>query len=913
MRLSYFILSPMNRRLTFLATLFCCLASFGFIWQDDDPLKTLLDKLSQYKRKNPQEKVHLHTDKPYYSIGDSIWLKAYVVNADDNRLSGLSKILYVDLINEKDSIKKSLRLALTSGLGIGDFVLSDSLSEGNYRLRAYTTWMRNFGEEFYFDKTIQIGNALSNQIYTSVNYSFSKTGIKEHVTADIIYQDINGSPLSNKEVKYFVQLDFRSIASGKGMTDDKGRIQVKFTNTQPFILKSGKINTSVKLDESTSVNKTFPIKATTSEIDLQFFPESGNLISGIRTKVGFKAVGSDGLSREVSGTIIDKNNNSITVFSSEHAGMGTFSLLPEAGNTYKAIIKSKDGAEKQAELPKVQAEGYMLSVTETNSDSMLVRIFLSNGLSGQGDLTLIAQNNGLIEYISKTKLSNSSFSTMLPKKRFPEGILQFTLFSPSMQPVAERLTFIEPTNFKVEIASNKATYSKRQKVELNFSARDSSVAGLISNFSVSVINESLVPFDDLKETTILSNLLLSSDLKGYVENPNYYFIDNNPQRKKHLDNLLLTQGWRRYNWGSIITNSYPGNIFPPEQDITIRGRVVNPNGTPVVGGKVVLLPSKGNGVIMDTLTNADGRFNFPGLSFNDSTTFVIQARSAKGKKKVYIEIDQIPPQLVTRNKNSPSLEINVNQNLMDYLKSRQADFETMRKNGLLRKSIMLAEVKIAEKKPVLTNSSNLNGAGNADAIIKADKLQDCLNLTQCLQGMVAGIIIQNGIAYSTRSMYSSFSGLVPMQLVIDGVYVEPEYLSMVVPQDVESIEVLKSIGNTAIYGIRGGGGVLIINTKRGERNLSYRNLSPGVATYKPLGLFTAREFYSPVYTVANINSVQINPRSTIFWKPSITTTTEGKASVSFFTDDDPGTYKIVAEGLNMKGQVFRSVHRFTVH
>ena len=101
-----------------------------------------------------------------------------LVIAEKNQLSALSKFLYVDLINEKDSVKKSLRLMLDKGMADGDFVLGDSLTEGNYRLRAYTTWMRNYGEEYYFDKTFAIGNVLSNQIVRKVKYNFSKSGIK---------------------------------------------------------------------------------------------------------------------------------------------------------------------------------------------------------------------------------------------------------------------------------------------------------------------------------------------------------------------------------------------------------------------------------------------------------------------------------------------------------------------------------------------------------------------------------------------------------------------------------------------------------------------------------------------------------------------------------------------------------------
>lgn len=318
-------------------------------------------------------------------------------------------------------------------------------------------------------------------------------------------------------------------------------------------------------------------------------------------------------------------------------------------------------------------------------------------------------------------------------------------------------------------------------------------------------------------------------------------------------------------------------------------------------------------MILDTITDAEGKFRIENLNFNDSTRFVVQARNARGKKNVDIELDHIPPQLVTKNKNAPDVEINVNQSILPYLRNRNDDFAEMRKNGTIRKSIMLAEVRVVEKKPVLTNSSNLNGAGNADAVIKADRLQNCVNLAQCLQGMVAGVIVQNGVAYSTRSMYSSFSRMTPMQLIVDGMYVEPDYLSIIPPMDVESIEVLKSGGNTAIYGMRGGGGVLIINTKRGERNLSYRNYAPGIATYAPQGLYYSREFYSPSYEPALPDNSLPDLRSTIYWTPNILTDSAGKASLSFYTADAPGNYKVVVEGLGWNGALGRKVFRFSVH
>jgi hypothetical protein len=205
------------------------------------------------------------------------------------------------LINDKDSIKKSLKIPLELGLTWGDFALTDSLREGNYRIRAYTTWMRNFGEEYFFDKTITIGNSISNTVLTQVDYSYAKDPRGQKVLAKINYSDMAGQPLANKEVSYHVDLDFRSILKGKGITDAMGNLQISFVNNQPFVLKSGRISTTIRLDDKNSANKNFPVKSTSNESVVQFFPESGDLVNGISSRIGFKAVSSDGLGINVSG------------------------------------------------------------------------------------------------------------------------------------------------------------------------------------------------------------------------------------------------------------------------------------------------------------------------------------------------------------------------------------------------------------------------------------------------------------------------------------------------------------------------------------------------------------------------------------------------------------------------------------
>ena len=902
----------MNRRLFLLLPIILLAITFGFI-QEDEPLKKIISQIEKYRADYPQEKVHLHMDKPYYAIGDNIWFKAYVVNAEMNELSALSKILYVDLINDKDSIKQSLKLPLTLGLAWGDFTLTDSLKEGNYRIRAYTTWMRNFGEEYFFDKTFTVGNSISNNVLTNVNYSFSKAGNSEKVTAVIQYTDMDGVPLANKEVNYNVNLDFRDIAKGKGITDSKGNVQIVFTNNQPFILKSGRILTSVRLDEKTTVSKNFPVKSTSNQADVKFFPESGELVTGVRSRVGFKAVGADGLGMKVSGFITDKGNNKIVEFESEHAGMGQFRLQPMPDEIYTAHIKFEDGSERTFSLPRILPGGYVLSVTNTNPEKLLVHIITSENVQTEGKFTLVAQTNGLVNFVAKNKLQAQLFTAEIPKTRFPTGILQLTLFSPTNEPVAERLVFINHSDFlNIGLSTSKPVFEKREKVKLMLHAKDEKEKATVGSFSVSVIDETKVPFKESMETTIISNLLLSSDLKGFVENPNYYFTDITDEKIRHLDILLLTQGWRRFEWKNILSNSFPNLAYQPETNMEISGRVKALNGKPVVGGKVTLFSSSGDVFLIDTLTDANGEFRFQDLIFSDSTKFIVQARNEKDRKNVEIELNRIPAQLVTKNKNAAMLEINVNRSILPYLQNSKNQFDELRRYGVIGKSIMLSEVKVVEKKPILKNSSNLNGAGNADAIIKSEDLQNCAFLSQCLQGRVAGIIVSNGIVYSTRSMGSSFRGPVPMQIVIDGMMVEPEFISSINPVDVESIEVLKSGANTAIYGMRGGGGVLIINTKRGEVNKDYRNYAPGIISYNPKGLYKGREFYSPNYEDPKINTKMADLRTTIYWNPNVVSDSTGKASVEFYNGDGPGNYKAVVEGININGKIGRKIYRYSV-
>jgi len=873
---------------------------------DDDLFASLIKKLEAYNQANPQEKIHLHLDKPYYAIGDNIWFKAYVVNTPTSNPSTISNILYVELINDKDSVVRQLKLPVISGVSWGDFKLPDHYTEGNYRIRAYTQWMRNAGPDYFFDKTIKIGNALTNSVYTQARYQYNTENNDKKVNAIVRFTDEKGSPYQQKEVRYVVQLNTKTIEKGKTKTNDQGEANITFADNQPELHRSGKIIATLLLPERKSVIKEIPIIATSNSIDVQFFPEGGSLVENIPGKLGIKAINSAGLGADISGIIEDNEGTEITRFTTTHLGMGNTGITPQPGKTYQAKVKFKDGSEKTFNLPKALNAGYVLTVDQT-TDMILIKVGISKSLLKKGNLKLVLQHNNAVFFISKADNSKPIISASLPKKDLPSGIFQLTLFSPDNLPVAERLIFINNPNSQIitNITSAKKTYTKREQVDLelesilyNKPARGS--------FSIAVTNASAVEPDELNESNIFTSLLLTADLAGYIEKPNYYFLNNDQKTQRDLDNLMLTQGWRRLLWKNIINNLTPTITYQPEKSLKISGIITTRSGKPIPKSKVSLFTSASGSFALDTLTDAQGRFNFDELTFGDSTKFIVQARTPKDKKNLDIKLDIIKDQVVTKNQNTGDIEVNVNEAISSYLKQSQNYFEDMIKRGLLERSHVLEEVNVTAKRNPARNSSNLNGPGNADVLITPSELQICSTVLQCLQGRVAGLLVTDNVPYLARN------GNTPMQIVLDYVTVDPSFLLTITPAEIQTIEVLKDISKTAIYGKNASlSGVIIITTKRaGDDNYAVTS-TPGLTTTAPKGYYVAREFYMPNYKLAE-NKDLIDHRSTIYWNPNIVTSETGKANVSFLNADDPGTYRVVVEGMDMLGNLSHSVYTYEV-
>jgi hypothetical protein len=873
----------------------------------DDPIAILIKKMDAFNLAHPQEKVYLHLDKPNYLAGEDIWFKAYVINAGDSRLSKLSGVLHVELLNSNDSLLQYRKLALLNGLGAGDFKLADGLPAGDYRIRAYTRLMQNLGPEFFYTKSIHVADASGKLVFATAKYSYLQQKTGYQVNAMLTFKDKQGKPYAVKEVSYQVQQADLILLEGSQKTNAAGELSLAWNSTSHATVGSGEISALLKLSDRIQISKRIPIKSTADSADVQLFPEGGELVEDIRSRIGVKALGSFGLGENVEGVVADQNGTTITTFRTNELGMGSFELKPVAGISYNAKVKFADGYARDFLLPKAKASGYVLSVDNLDTDLVYIKILASPPLFGNDELKLVIQHNGNMLLIFKPVAKTQETPITIQKKNLPPGIIQLTLFSANMQPLTERLFFnsSNPQPLETTLNSSKNSYTPRSLVDLELTSK-SAGKFLPAYYSVAVTNADVVEADVNNESNIFTSLLLTSDLTGYVEKPNHYFLDTTRKTRRDLDNLLLTQGWRRFLWKDVLSGKVLNPPFTAEKNFKISGTVLSNSGKPEPKAKVSLFAPENGSFVIDTIADGNGRFNFDQLVFNDGTKFIIQGANAKGKQTVRVNLDMAPAQVVTKHVKPEIVELNTNESISAYLLQNNPNSANAPPPRTAPGSIGLKEVKIrARKKVTPFQSANLNGAGVADQVIKGVDMGTCINLAECLKGRVLGYTLRNDTPFLARSPF------LPMMLSLDGVLIDGSRLKDVNPSDIETIEILKTPINTSIYGTRGIGGIIVINTKRQVSGVAMVHTKPWIVSYVPVGFAQSRVFYSPKYEATN-QSQTPDLRRTVFWKPDVVTDAQGKSKISFYTSDQPGNYRVVAEGINVNGQLGRSVYTYTV-
>ena len=828
----------------------------------------------------PKEKLYLHLDKPFYGAGEKIWFKGYLVNATTHQDNSQSNFIITELINRSDSIVERKKIRRDS-LGFHNaFTLPATLPAGDYYLRGYSNWMLNEDPDFFFSRNIKIGNSIDNTIVSSIEYQQEDD---THYTAKIKFTSNVQAVFENTTIKYLYLENGKIKNKGKKKTDENGWISISL----PDLKSPAARRIEVEFDDPQYIYKrTFYLPVFTNDFDVKFFPEGGALLSIPHQNVAFKVQGADGFSKEVEGFLFNSKGDTLTNFRSEHNGMGIFTMNPVDNETYYVTARTNDSITKRFDLPAIEPKGISIAMSHYKQE-IRYEIQKTEATEWPQKLFLLAHTRGKLAILQPIN-PERTFGKM-NDSLFTEGITHFMLIDQQGNALSERLVFVpdhKPNQW--QITADQPTYGKREKVSLQIAAKDNEGNPVEGTFSVSITDRKSIQPDSLADN-ILSNLLLTSDLKGYVEDPAYYFLNQDARTLRSIDYLMMTHGWRRHKIENVLRTPSLNFTNYIEKGQTISGRIMGFFGANVKKGPICVLAPKYN-IIATTETDEKGQF-IVNTSFRDSTTFLVQARTKKGFAGVDILMD--PPQYPVATHKAPYFN-GAATFMEDYLMNTRDQYYM---EGGMR-VYNLKEVTVTAKRERPSSKSIYTGGINTYTV-EEDRLQGYGQTAFDAASRLPSVTITNGSEIHIRNNSE------PAIIVIDDIVYEDasDILKDIQVSDMSSISLLRG-ADAVILGPRASGGAVVI-TLKDPRNLPARP-AQGIITYTPLGYSESVEFYHPTYdTPEKKNAQRSDFRSTVYWNPELRLDAEGKATIEYYTPDSTAPEDIIIEGVDKNGKVCR--------
>lgn len=580
-------------------------------------LKPVVDKFENHLSIQKGERLYISLNQPLYIPGETVWFSIFLRSDIDLKSSEVSDILNVEILDPKGNVIKNYKLIQKDGIAKGDWDISEDMVGGIYTIKAYTEWQKNDPDFKPYEKTFQVQKVVTPRLLMKLNFPKRGYGPGDQVIADFEAQKLDNTPLSNTTVEYQIKLEGKVVQSQKVTTDNNGKVQIIFSLPNDLKTPDGTLNIKIPFEGQTeSIARSIPI--TLDFIDLKFYPEGGDLVAGLKTKVAFEALNFYGKGTDVKGQVIDNQGNIVANFESFHLGKGAFEFTPQANQTYKVKITEPKTISKEYNLPDISTKGFVLNVENQKSD-LIVTIQQNAGKK----VGLVAQQRGKI-YFSQEFSAQNKHIVKIPVQGIPAGVLHLTLFDEDLIERCERLVFINPhKKLNIKITPDKKVYQPREKVTLNIVTTDESGLGVPANLAVKVVDDKMLKMTDDKQGNLLAALLLEQDVKGKIEEPNFYFDEKEPKAFQALDLLLMTRGWRRFTWKQITGNP---NLNYRAEKAEFSGTVYLEQ-KPQSGAIVTLtLP---NGKTYSQNSDKEGKFSFKGIEWEDFTYVIIEAKSGK--------------------------------------------------------------------------------------------------------------------------------------------------------------------------------------------------------------------------------------------------------------------------------------------
>jgi hypothetical protein len=751
-------------------------------------------KFLNYRKEVVQEKMFLHTDRDVYLTGETLWLKIYTVDASLHTPIDISKVAYVELVDADNQSVVREKIALSGGIGNGSLFLPASIANGNYLLRGYTNWMKNFSADYYFKKPITILNS-------------------------------------------FVRPD----------TETGGAVSANATN------------------------------------DVQLFPEGGTLLAGVLNKIGVKVNDRNGLGLGFSGSLVSDSNDTVAHFRSSKFGMGSFDFTPVSGKRYRAVVNVSGSPRTIVSLADAATEGYAMRVTD-NGDVLNVEISFQPSMQSGPAVFLLAHTRQQLVKAERKTVSQGKASFEIKKSDLKDGVSHITLFDSQSKPIAERLYFKQPVNnVDMTIQNEKSEYTTRSKVTLRILT-----AGPVPQMSLSVYR-----LDSLTTSPGTSHiddfLYLTSDLNGLVESPGYY-LTNTPEARAAADNLMLTQGWRRFNWTDVLKSKRAFTYAPEYHGHLVRGLTKDLNGN-IAPSLFAYLTVPGR--IIDV--NAS-RSNSKGEVLFEMQRFI-------GSKKVLTVVDSLHKvELLSPFSDQPTA-----------VRWPALKMSPSIERNLLARSVGLQVQKIYYEDKYITPTVDSSAFyGKADETYLLDDYTRFPVMEEVMREYVPGVFVRkqrdNFKFYLVDLVNKKPIYETPM-ILFDGVPVFD--VNKVMAFDPLRVKKLEVVTRKFYHGIATFPGIVSYTTYGGD--LGGFELDAQYVQIDYAGLQLQREFYSPRHEYVNENEGRLpDQRSLLFWNANLATDGTGTADQQFFTSDVEGTYEIVIQGMTTNGSAGFATQTFRV-
>lgn len=750
------------------------------------------------------EKMFVHTDKTVYLAGELMWFKIYQVDGYVHEPLDVSKISYIEIISADRKPVLQGKIAMVAGTGTGSFLIPPSLSSGNYVLRAYTNWMKNFPSSEYFEKEITIINSLKRPVWKPVS--------------DSLY-------------------------------------------------------------------------------DLQLFPEGGDLVEGITSKVAFRITDQHGKGVDCNGLLLSQDNDTVATMRTARFGIGTFTFTPQPALQYHAIV-TVNNHRVVARLPDARKEGYVMRVQPTERDDLEVTVTANLGTSNQL-ISLIVHKRQVVKAALTRSIRDGTATFNIDNEDCFDGITYFTLFDAEGTPLCERLYFKRPDRkLMVEASPGKKSYGIKEQVSVDVSSVRSPGSPLPADMSVSVFLVDSLQHPE--EGDIFTSLWLDSELKGTIESPAYYFRDTSKEADVAIDNLMLTHGWRRFTRNDTPITNAPSVKFVPEYEgHMVEGRVVHKTSGDAGKRMTGFLSVPGKQFAFSNAVSDDkGDIRFVIKDFFGTEELIVQTDF---RKDSMYRIDAINP-FSEDTSSVPVTPFDVSENHKNSL--------VMRSIGVQSQNVFYSDSIRRFLLPQRADTTSFYGS--PDKQYSLDDYTRFVTMEEVLREFVAEVRLRkqkDSFRFQVlNAPYKLFFEEDPM-ILIDGVPVFD--INKIVSFDPLKIERIDVVTQRYYHGSIVNHGIVSYKTYEGD--LGGFELHPNALVVAYEGLQLRREFYSPVYDSENKSQNRLPDfRNVLYWSPGLNTNGKGKGQFSFYTSEIPGTYAVVVCGITKDGFSGSAVTTFSV-